>query len=85
MTGDTGGERTATLEALRRARGDEARRLADIVGDTAVSGWSRTVESNRGKDGLYAFTVAGRACRVVHEVHRQLLDANGTLHPRPGA
>jgi DinB superfamily len=71
-------ELAADLEA-------QARRLADIVGGMAVSGWSRTVVSNRGKDGVYTFTVAGLACCAVHEAHHHLLDANGTLHPDTGA
>ncbi len=63
----------------------QARRLADIVGDMAESGWSRTVVSNRGKDGVYTFTVAGLACCAIHEAHHHLLDANGMLHPDTGA
>jgi hypothetical protein len=59
----------------------QARRLADIVRSTDPSGWSRTVVSNRGHDGVYTFTVAGLACCAVHEAHHHLLDANGTLSP----
>jgi hypothetical protein len=63
----------------------QARRLADVVADVGESGWSRTVVSNRGADGVYTFTVAGLACCAVHEAHHHLLDANGTLHPDTGA
>ena len=59
----------------------QARRLADVIATTDESGWSRTVVSNRGRDGVYTFTVAGLACCAVHEAHHHLLDANGTLAP----
>ena len=53
--------------------------LCSIGGGVGVGGWSRTVVSNRGGDGVYTFTVAGLACCAVHEAHHHLLDANGTL------
>ena len=62
----------------------QAHRLADIVATVDESGWSRTVVSNRGQDGVYTFTVAGLACCAVHEAHHHLLDANGTLVPGTG-
>ena len=62
----------------------QAHRLADIVATVDETGWSRTVVSNRGQDGVYTFTVAGLACCAVHEAHHHLLDANGTLAPRTG-
>ena len=56
-------------------------RLAGIIETVDDAGWSRTVVSNRGQDGVYTFTVAGLACCAVHEAHHHLLDANGTLAP----
>lgn len=59
----------------------QAGRLAEIVHGVGPSGWSRTVVSNRGNDGVYSFTIKGLACNAVHEAHHHLLDANGTLKP----
>ena len=72
-------------EALAQDIDAQARRLADIVSNVDESGWSRTVVSDRGRDGVYTFTVAGLACCAVHEAHHHLLDANGTLAPGAGA
>lgn len=68
-------------DELAQELAGQARRLADVIATTDESGWSRTVVSNRGQDGVYTFTVAGLACCAVHEAHHHLLDANGTLAP----
>ncbi len=62
----------------------QAHRLADVIATVDEAGWTRTVVSNRGQDGVYTFTVAGLACCAVHEAHHHLLDANGTLVPGTG-
>jgi DinB superfamily len=59
----------------------QARRLAGIIQGVDSSGWARTVVSNRGRDGVYTFTIKGLACNAVHEAHHHLLDAKGTLKP----
>ena len=66
-------------DALAQDLAGQARRLADVIATTDECGWSRTVVSDRGQDGVYTFTVAGLACCAVHEAHHHLLDANGTL------
>lgn len=56
-----------------------ADRLADIVAQVDEAGWSRIVVNDRGRYGVYTFTVAGLARNAVHEAHHHLLDAKGTL------
>jgi hypothetical protein len=58
-----------------------ARRLVDILGGIGPSDWSRTVVNDRGKYGVYTFTLAGIGRNAVHESHHHLLDAKGTLSP----
>jgi hypothetical protein len=70
--------------ALTQDLDAQAHRLRDVIAQVDGPGWSRTVVSNRGQDGIYSFTVAGLACCAVHEAYHHLLDANGTLVPGSG-
>ncbi|MBO0729093.1 MAG: DinB family protein [Acidimicrobiaceae bacterium] len=58
-----------------------AQRMATVIAGVAPQAWARTVVSNRGKDGVYTFTVSGLACCAVHEARHHLLDAKGELGP----
>ncbi|HUJ66477.1 MAG TPA: DinB family protein, partial [Acidimicrobiales bacterium] len=66
------GELAADLEG-------QAQRLAGIIDGMDAAAWSRTVTNDRGRYGVYSFTLAGLACNAAHEAHHHLLDANGTL------
>jgi hypothetical protein len=66
-------------EELGREIQSQAQRLAEIAGGLEPEGWSRTVVSNRGKDGVYTFTLVGLATCAVHEARHHLLDAEGQL------
>jgi hypothetical protein len=57
----------------------QARRLAGIMAGVGPSDWSRTIVNDRGRDGVYTFSIRGLACNAVHEAHHHLLDADGTL------
>jgi hypothetical protein len=56
-----------------------ASRVADILGRLEGSQWSRKVINDRGRYGIYTFTLVGIGRNVVHESHHHLLDAKGTL------
>jgi hypothetical protein len=71
-------------EELADDMGNQAKRLAAILGELGPDDWSRTLVRDGGKDGVYTFTVAGQARYAVHEAYHHLLDADGTL-PTGGA
>ncbi len=58
-----------------------AGRVSDILASLGPSEWTRTVVNDRGRYGVYSFTLAGIARNAVHESHHHLLDAKGTLSP----
>jgi hypothetical protein len=68
-------------EELAADMGNQAERLASILGQLGPDDWYRTMVRDGGKDGVYTFTVAGQARYAVHEAYHHLLDANGTLPP----
>jgi hypothetical protein len=72
------------VEAIAGDLASQARRLAEVLDGLDASAWSRVVINDRGKYGVYTFTLAGLACNAVHEEYHHLLDANGTLSPDQG-
>jgi hypothetical protein len=66
-------------EELADELGENAFRVAGILGGLHGAEWSRTVVNDRGQYGVYTFTLAGIGRNVVHESHHHLLDAKGTL------
>jgi hypothetical protein len=66
-------------EELADELGENASRVAGILGGLHGSQWSRTVINHRGHYGVYTFTLVGIGRNVVHESHHHLLDAKGIL------
>ena len=56
-----------------------ARLVGDILGRLHASQWTRTVINDRGRYGVFTFTLVGIGRNAVHESHHHLLDAKGTL------
>ena len=77
------GPPTAELDAgeLADELESERGRVSGSLASMDPSEWTRTVINDRGRYGVYSFTLAGIARNAVHESHHHLLDAKGTLAP----
>jgi hypothetical protein len=66
-------------EVLATDMETQAAKMKDVVDGMRPDAWNRVVINDRGRYGVYSFTIAGLARNIVHETYHHLLDAKGTL------